>query len=152
MPMRCRYLGGALFVMSLAGAAALGGCGTIDGVELQGGVFDALGVSSSALAAKQKEPQVPARPGIVLPPVPDRLPQPGSAAPDMTQLLPNDEDERKVRAAADAERRHKQFCDKALTDARIRGDADTIIQGPAGPCNPSILGQTLHNLNQPTKR
>lgn len=142
-----------LLAACFGAAAALGGCGGIDGVELQGGVFDALGISGNALAGKGKEPQVPIRSGIVLPPQPDRLPQPGAAAPpDVTQALPEDEDQRKVRAAADSERQHKEFCEKALREARVRGEEGVIVQGPRGQCNPSILstmGQSLNNLNQP---
>ena len=85
----------------------------------------------------------------MLPPQPDRLPQPGSGAPDdIAQLLPDDVDARKVREAADIDRRHKEFCEKALREARIRGDTVAVIQGPKGACNSSILttlGQSLNN-------
>jgi hypothetical protein len=153
MPEKRRLrLQGALVTLWLGSTAALSGCGGLEGVELQGGVFDVLGISSNALAAKGKEPQIPQRAGIVLPPNHDRLPQPGSGAPpDATAMLPDDVDERKLRQAGDLEKQHKEFCEKALREARVRGD-DRIIQGPKGQCNQSILntfGYNTNNLNQP---
>ena len=53
-----------------------------------------------------------------------------------------------MRAAAEAERQHKEFCENALREARLRGEEGLIIQGPKGRCNPSIFGVDLQNFNQ----
>ena len=98
----------------------LGGCGMVDGVELQGGVFDALGVSSSSQGPRT-EPKVAARPGLVLPPNEQALPQPGSA-PATTGAVagsdwPTDPEETKARRNAAAEAQHKEFCERAKRQA-----------------------------------
>ena len=95
-------------MVSIAGTAAGCGIGGIDGVELQGGVFDMLGVSSNS--QRRVEPKVAARPGIVLPPVADRLPEPAAQPAAVTQEWPDDEDGRRARAAADLDRQHAEFC------------------------------------------
>ena len=59
--------------------AGLGGCAN-DGIELNGKIFDALGVSTSSLAPR-KETKMERRSPIVLPPDGKRLPEPGSARP-----------------------------------------------------------------------
>jgi hypothetical protein len=126
---------GALF------ASALGlGC-SVDGVELNGAVFDYLGVSEAA-QSKPREAKVAERPGIVLPPQLDRLPEPGSALAPASgeEAWPNDPDQRKVAAAADLDRQHDEFCRQALWKARVEsGNNPPQIKGPKGLCNPSIL-------------
>lgn len=61
---------------SLVIALALAGCGA-DDVELNGKIFDALGVSSTALGERRVEPVVAQRGGLVVPPSTE-LPVPGS--------------------------------------------------------------------------
>ncbi|MGH6815146.1 MAG: hypothetical protein ACREC6_05535 [Hyphomicrobiaceae bacterium] len=126
-------------IVLAAGLAMLvQGCGGIDGVDLNGGVFDYLGVSSKS-QTQRKEPQVGERPGLVVPPRADRLPEPGSAAAAAkAESWPEDPEERRVRAASEAERRHAAFCEKALYEAKVRRD-DSPIRGPNGMCNPSIF-------------
>src|SRR5262245_58805668 len=125
-------------ILSAAMAAPIltGGCGGIDGVELNGGVFDALGVATKTAAAP-KEPKLAERPGLVVPPRAYRLPEPGSGAvaQPKAEAWPQDPEERKAFAAADAERRHAAFCEKALSEAKIRKDESTPIRGPNGMCN-----------------
>jgi hypothetical protein len=142
MPMPCRRLRSLVTASAVAIAALLAGCGIggIDGVELNGGVFDALGVSSKS-QQKRVEPKVAARPGIVLPPVADRLPQPGSEPDVAAQEWPDDDDGRRKRADADLDRQHREFCERAIAKARTRGkDAEVEVeQGPKGPCTTSVL-------------
>ncbi len=64
--------GGALCIVAL-----LGGCG--GGVELNGKLFDAMGVSSKSATAQKIDPIVPERTGLVLPPS-NQLPVPGGSA------------------------------------------------------------------------
>lgn len=126
----------------LMSAVVLGGCGGvggIDGVELQGGIFDALGVSGSS-QKKGAEPKVAARPGLVLPPVEDRLPDPSQAqalAPG--EAWPNDPDERAVVASAELDRRQTEFCERAKLERVARPD-QTHPVGPKGPCQQTLFG------------
>jgi hypothetical protein len=125
----------------LGSAAVLGGCGGIDGVELQGGVFDALGVSGSG-NKKLSEVQVEPRPGLVLPPSPEKLPEPvtGSiAAAPQDGSWPVDPEDRKASNRAELEKRHKVFCERELQNQRMRGESG-IVMGPMGNCQPSLFG------------
>lgn len=140
-------LRGCLVAASLALSSVLAGCGGFDGIELQGGVFDALGVSSSAQEKNKKsEPKVAARPGLVLPPGADRLPPPG-APPEAEQAQlsagdawPVEPEANKARAKAELEKKHKEFCENAIRNARISGQSTNTVQGPNGSCQPSLFG------------
>ena len=135
-----RQLKGVVTAGALVIAALGAGCG-VEGVELNGAVFDYLGVSTAA-QSKPREPKVVERPGIVLPPQLDRLPNPESM-PEPTsapQAWPDDPEERKAVAAASLDRQHDEFCRQALWKARIEsGPEPPPIRGPKGLCNPSIL-------------
>lgn len=138
-------------VMALFASAALatGGCGVVDGIELQGGAFDALGISADAQAKNKKvEQKVAARPGIVLPPNESRLPPPGTApAPEEVSASgdswPLEAEVSKSRAKAELDKRHKEYCETALRNARMKGEVTNSIQGPAGACQPSIFSGGL---------
>ncbi len=81
-------------------AAALGGCAG-DGIEFNGKIFDAMGVSS--IGGNKTDPVAERRNGIVLPPKQAALPVPGSGAEvaaAVEQQLPNDP---KLLAARQAE-------------------------------------------------
>lgn len=121
-------------------ALALSGCGN-DGVELNGTIFDYLGVSSAAQSQRNAEPKLASRTGIVLPPQLDRLPEPGSgeSAEGASQAWPDDPDARKAAAASESDRQHAAFCRDALWKARAQGQQDVQINGPKGPCSPSVL-------------
>lgn len=139
------WIAGGVRVAAIAMALAAGGCGGIDGVDLNGGVFDYLGVSTAS--QNRSEPKLAARSGIVVPPDPDRLPVPGSeVAAEAGQVLwPSDPDEKRKLAAADRDRRHTEFCEKALIQAKMKGD-QTPVKGPNGPCTQSILSSTVNNV------
>lgn len=100
-------------------SASLGGCGGLDGVELNGKIFDALGVGGDPFA-KRPEPKTQARAPLVLPPDASKLPEPGSqptaGAPIVTGAVdsawPRDRDAIK---AADAEAK-KQAKDNHCKD------------------------------------
>jgi len=116
------------------------GCG-IEGVELNGAVFDYLGVSQAA-QSKPREAKVAERPSIVLPPQLDHLPEPASAPASTPnqEAWPTDPEEQKVLAAANLDRQHAEFCREALWKARVEsGPEPPPIKGPKGLCNPSIL-------------
>lgn len=129
-----------IFAISLAGlvAGGLGGCA--DGVELQGGVFDLLGVSGTALTGKKAETQkVAARPGLVLPPNTERLPVPGedNSVGD-TVAWPSDPDQRRKVDRATLERQQKDVCEKAALEEKAR-PTGIPASGPLGTCTPSAL-------------
>ena len=140
---RKQLLRSAALLAAMAGALLVGGCGGFDGVELQGSMFDALGVSPSAIAQnKQGEPKVAARPGLVLPPDATRLPAPAdkgqlAAAPD--QAWPIDPEENKARASAARDQQQKDYCEKALQNARIKQETG-VVMGPYGNCAPGLFG------------
>ncbi len=132
----------------LALSALLGGCGGIDGVELNGSVFDYLGVGSNS--QKAKEAKVAERQGLVLPPNLERLPEPGSglAATGSIDAFPVDPEQRKVAAASEADRKHTEFCEKALQKARIMKDLSPVM-GPKGRCDKSVLD--IINVQSPVE-
>lgn len=133
----------------MSAAMLAGGCSGFDGVELQGGVFDALGVSGSNQSRKLSDVKVEPRPGLVLPPSVDRLPEPvtGSiaAAPPPGEAWPVDPEDRKVQASADLDRRHKEFCERALQDQRMRGEGG-VVMGPKGNCQPGLFGSLTQSI------
>ena len=136
-----RRLRAAFTAGAVAVATIVSGCG-FDGVEFNGAVFDVMGLSGPG--TKAKEPEVAARPGIVVPPHVDRLPQPGeagatAAAPAPAEAWPDDPDQRKVANAGQVDRQHEAFCREALWKAQAAGQETPQIKGPRGMCNPSIL-------------
>lgn len=122
--------------------AALGACAGIDGVELQGGVFDALGVSGSNNQKKLSDVKVEPRQGLILPPSADKLPPPetGSlAAVPQDQSWPVDPEDRRAANRAELEKRHKAFCEREIAMARARNEGG-VIMGPMGNCQPGLFG------------
>lgn len=131
----------------MAGAVVLAtgflaaGCGAGD-VELNGKIFDALGVSS-ATQQKSAEPKVAARSSLVVPPNTGSLPEPGSGQTpqsDADLAFINDPDRRKTLDKAELERRQAEYCKVHYELPKSRGDssADSVV-GPAGPCRATFL-------------
>lgn len=147
-----------LFRLTVAGIAtamslALSGCGGFDGVELNGKVFDAMGISTASLANSKKEPKLAERAPLVLPPSTTRLPEPGSDAAgaiDVSTQL-NDPERKRLAALAERDRLHKQYCTGELTwKERATGKpgfgADEVLKSPYGPCG--AFGDGLSNLQK----
>jgi hypothetical protein len=124
-------------------AAALGGCSAGD-VELNGSIFDTLGVGSKSASANVA--RVPERQGLVLPPNLERLPEPGSGALAQQDGLPVDPEQKRAANASQAQVKHNEYCAKALQKARILGDLSPV-NGPLGRCDKSILDQV--NIQSP---
>ena len=126
-----------------ATGALLGGCGN-DGIELNGKLFDALGVSDAAQKSSRREPKMTERTGLVVPPDVNRLPEPGSGgAPDVSAQL-NDPERIKAANAAERARQHKLYCSGDLNwkeRVATREGNSTVPTSPYGPC--SILGEAL---------
>ena len=127
-----RYLAGS----AVGSALLLAGCAD-SGIDLNGKVFDYLGISPAAQEARRFEPQVAERAPLVMPPDSKALPQPGSGqAPPSQFAWPDDPDQRKVREAKERERLHMAYCrgeiqwkEKALNKQDI-----SAPQSPYGPC------------------
>jgi hypothetical protein len=147
---RILMTGGRRHLRSLATAAGLalaltaGGCGGVDGVDLNGKVFDWLGVSAAANAAAKNEPQLAARTPLVLPPDANRLPEPGAPQPQPAfadQSWPNDPEQRKVAVAEERERLHLAYCRGEIQwkDKVHNPQASGANRSPYGPC-PGLFG------------
>ena len=135
------------FSRSMALAAVLGagflaaGCGA-DDVELNGKIFDAMGVSG-AQKSRGEETKVAARSGIVIPPNTGSLPEPGSGRSvetDADLAFINDPDRKQVVDKAELERRQAAYCKEHYELPKVRGDTsvDSVV-GPAGPCRATFL-------------
>lgn len=122
----------------IACALALGGCAA-DEVELNGKIFDAMGLNAKS---KTTEPKLAARAPLVMPPSPERVPEPGvppeSQAADVAAL--QDPDAVAKTSRAELERQQAAYCKEHYELAKARGD-DTadLAAGPLGPCKASIL-------------
>lgn len=123
----------------VAFAAIAGGCSAGD-VELNGSLFDKLGVGSGAQVAN-RSPKLADRQNLVLPPNLERLPVPGSGAAEevqSTEAMPVNPEQKRVATAGQAEKNHKAFCEKAMQQAKVKGDLSPV-NGPLGRCDASIL-------------
>lgn len=123
----------------LAAGISVGGCSGTD-VELNGGVFDALGVSN--LSTKREEPKMKNRPGLVIPPTTASLPAPGSAP--KTEVASNGEafpvnpEDRKKIDNAQIVAQHTAFCENARQ--RYEAGMSAIVENsPWGSCHKSVL-------------
>jgi|LNFM01.1.fsa_nt_gb hypothetical protein len=120
---------------------ALTGCGGVDGVELNGKVFEAVGLTGAL--GKKAEPQTEARAPLVLPPSKDQLPEPGSLAaapaPTPDPAWPNDPDKTRAAQASAQSAAQKQFCRDGNWKEKAMGDEMAAAQGPAGTCTNSIF-------------
>lgn len=128
----------------VSAAMLLSGCA--DGVELNGKLFDALGVSAASQAAAKKEPQLPQRSGLVMPPDQTRLPEPGAVAPDTDAQLAalNDPEKKKELAAAERARLHKAYCSGELTWKESAFNREHQARSPYGPCGGLALGSMFN--------
>lgn len=130
------------FSSLLAASIVLGGCVGSDGVELSGGVFDALGVSSKG-EQTAAIPKVPERPGLVLPPNLRALPTPGTGQAQQQELVtsgiwPVSPEARRSAAEQQKEAEHAAYCQKELQRKKLNNDL-SVTEGPLGNCAPSLL-------------
>jgi hypothetical protein len=106
-------------------------------VQLEGKLFDMMGISGSALEGRRSEPKLADRAPLVVPPNTTKLPEPGSgktASEDIAAL--KDPEQRKQTAAAERERLHLAYCrgeiqwkDRALDPGYAGAN-----RSPYGPC------------------
>lgn len=125
--------------LTVALSLFVAGCGGIDGVQLNGKVFDAMGLNGDG--APKGDPKMAVRQPLVVPPGLEALPPPGSgkvAQPSLAEI--QDPDKKLKVSQSDLEKKQAEYCKKNYEDPKSRGDdsADSAA-GPLGPCKPSIL-------------
>jgi hypothetical protein len=133
-------------------AFGLKGCGGFDGVDLNGRLFDWMGVSESAQQNAKREARMPDRPPLVMPPDTKALPAPGSGQEQDPMLASlDDPDVRKVRTAQERQALHMAYCrgDKNWQDRAVRKE-DGANRSPFGPCN-QLVGDSFQPSNTGTQ-
>jgi hypothetical protein len=128
-----------VLVSALCLSFGLGGCAMGD-VELNGGVFDLMGMSPGT-QKKGSEPKLAERAPLVVPPKLDRLPAPGEGTPESPQLAEiKDPDEVQQLSQAEQQKAQDEYCKVHYEIPKSRGDdsADAAA-GPLGPCRASVL-------------
>jgi hypothetical protein len=135
--------------LACVSAAALAGCGLgVDDVQLNGKLFDAVGLNNKA---EKTEPKLKERSAIVMPPNVAALPEPG-VNPDRDIATGSiaevrDHDETRQITKADLERQQAEYCKKNYEDAKAHGDNNAdLAEGPLGPCRGSVLS-AIKNIN-----
>lgn len=128
------------FIAGLALALpGLAGCG-VDDIQLNGKIFDAVGLNTGSV--KSKEPAMKTRAPLVVPPgLESSLPVPGSGKAEAPVLAGvQDHDATKQMSKDDLAREQAAFCKKNYEEPKARGDdsADSV-EGPSGPCRGSVL-------------
>lgn len=111
-----------------------------DDIQLEGKIFDAMGMNSPT--QRSAEPKMKERAPLVVPPSLDRLPEPGQQSESLSQDLAaiNDPDRTAKQSRADLERQQAEYCKEHYELAKARGDADAdLARGPLGECRASIL-------------
>jgi hypothetical protein len=117
----------------------LAGC-SMDDVQLNGKVFDAMGMNTTG-SVKKGDPKMAAREPLVVPPGLDSLPPPGSgkeAQPTLAEI--QDPDRNQKVSKAELEKQQAEYCKVHYDQARAQGDNNAdLATGPLGPCQQSIF-------------
>ena len=135
---------------ALGSALLLAGC-AYAGLDLNGKVFDYLGISPAAQEARRYEPQVAERAPLVMPPDAKALPQPGSGQAPAPQLAwPDDPDQRKVREAKERERLHLAYCRGEIqwTEKALNREEVGEPRSPYGPCPTLFSGAEINKTKE----
>ena len=138
-----RWLAGS----AVASALLLSGCAD-SGIDLNGKVFDMMGISPAAQEARRFEPQVAERAPLVMPPDANRLPAPGSGQTPVAELSwPDDPEARKLREAQERERLHLAYCNGDLQwkETVFKKQAVGAPRSPYGACPTLISGAAINN-------
>jgi hypothetical protein len=142
--------------LNLAASAAVGVALTLmlsacaDTIQLEGKVFDWMGISSSALDAKNREPKMADRAPLVVPPNVTRLPEPGSGkTPDTDLAALKDPELKKQAAARERERLHLAYCRGEIQwkERALDPDKAGASRSPYGPC-PGLFSGMTDNLTK----
>jgi hypothetical protein len=125
--------------VAMVAAVALSGCG-VDDVQLNGKIFDALGVNNTG--SVKKEVTVRERSPLVVPPGLENLPEPGSQGAAQAAGIAEikDYDATRENSKADLERQQAAYCKVHYEQAKVLGDQDAdLATGPLGPCRSSVF-------------
>lgn len=140
MPRRTWSSRAAILSIPLCLAFGASGC-SMDDLQFNGGIFDAVGLSDAAKAKSGSEPKIAARAPLVVPPSLDRLPEPGSEEPAENAEIAGIRDYDAARTASKEERERQQaeYCKVNYDQAKARGEEVDFVAGPLGPCRKSVL-------------
>ena len=132
-----------LGVLALGLALGAGGC-SMDEVQFNGGLFDAVGLSDSARSKSSGgDPKMAERAPLVVPPTLDSLPAPAEGEPPAAAQIAGiqDPDVTKQASQEELKRQQAEYCKVNYEQAMARGDETTALNaaGPLGPCRPSVL-------------
>lgn len=118
-----------------------------DGVQLEGKLFDMLGVSGSD--SKSRDPKMTDRAPLVVPPRLTRLPEPGSGkTADASVAALNDPELRKQATAKERERLHLAYCRGEIQWKEKAFDQNSgANRSPYGPC-PGLFSGATDKLTQ----
>jgi hypothetical protein len=129
----------AIFASLALALTGLAGCG-VDDIQLNGKIFDAVGINTGSV--KSAEPTMKTRAPLVVPPgLETALPVPGSGKAEAPVLADvQDHDAVRQLSKDDLAREQAAFCKKNYEEPKARGDdsADSV-EGPAGPCRGSVF-------------
>jgi hypothetical protein len=128
-------------------AVLLGAC---DSVQLEGKVFDWIGISGSALDEKRRDPKMVERTPLVVPPNVARLPEPGSGKGTTAEVAAlNDPELRKQAAAKERERLHLAYCRGEIQwkEKALDNNYTGANRSPYGPC-PGLFSGVTGGLNK----
>jgi hypothetical protein len=133
-------------VAVLIAVLALTAC---DSVNLEGKIFDWMGISGSAMDERRRDPKMAERAPLVVPPSTTRLPEPGSGkttSEDVAALA--DPELRKQAAAKERERLHLAYCRGEIQwKEKALDPGYTSSKSPYGPC-PGLFSGTFNNLTK----
>ena len=133
-------------VMVAIALLALPGCGGVDGVQFEGKMFEAVGLTGAL--GKRAEPKTQARAPLVLPPTTETLPEPGALAAAPTQphiAWPDDPDKKRSANESAKKTAQTEFCRDGNWKEKAMGDEIAAREGPSGTCGSifSVLGKSL---------
>jgi hypothetical protein len=146
--LRQRLLRSASAAAFFGSVLTLAGCA--DGVELNGKVFDWMGVSPAAMESQRREPKMSERAPLVLPPDANRLPEPGSGQAGRVDdpSWPADPEKRKLAQAQERERLHMAYCKGEIQwKERALNKDESAPRSPFGPC-PGLFGGLTNGINK----
>jgi hypothetical protein len=148
MPFR-PYLTQISAAVAVASALSLAACGGVEGVDLNGKLFDWIGISSAAQEGRTTEPRMADRAPLVVPPDTKRLPEPGSGQTTSSAVAAlNDPELRKKAAAKERERLHLAYCRGEIQwkERALKADQDDN-RSPYGPC-PGLFTGSVNSLTK----
>jgi hypothetical protein len=130
----------------LASTLLVSGCA--DGIDLNGKIFDVMGISKAAQDAKKTEPKLAERAPLVMPPNSQRLPEPGSGVEPTNIAFPDDPEQRKAREGKERERLHLAYCRGEIQwkERALTKDPGVPVS-PYGPC-PTLFGNVTSTINK----